>query len=141
MKGIRIRPEKDGLKVTLFDLQADVMGVIWDHGWDRFTVADVHAAMVKARDIAYTTVMTTIHRLFEMELLEREKDGKRHQYRPTMSRESFYRETARDVLHSLPAPGHDAAIALLIDQVGEADLAELDRLEAMIKSRRKELSR
>lgn len=141
VKGIRIRPEKNGLRVTLFDLQADVMEVIWSHGWGTFTVADVHAAMEKTREIAYTTVMTTIHRLFEMELLGREKDGKRHQYHPLMTRETFNRETARDVLLSLPDSGHEAAIALLIDQVGEADLDELDRLEAMIQNRRRELSK
>lgn len=139
MKGLRIRPEKQGLRATLHDLQADVMEVIWSSGWDTFTVADVHTEMEKFREIAYTTVMTTVNRLFEMELLLRERDGKRYVYRPRMSREEFYRETAREVLQSLPEPGHEAAIAMLIDQVGEADIQELDRLEALIRSRRKEL--
>jgi len=139
VKGIRIRPENRGLRATLYDLQADVMEVIWSSGWETFTIADVHAQMARSREIAYTTVMTTIHRVHEMGLLQRERDGKRHVYRPSMSRDDFYRETAREVLQSLPEPGHEAAIALLIDQVGEADLQELDRLEALIRSRRKEL--
>lgn len=139
VKGIRIRPEKQGLRATLHDLQADVMEVIWSRGWETFTVADVHDQLALGREIAYTTVMTTIHRLHEMELLRRERDGKRHIYRPSMSRNAFYRETAREVLLSLPEPGHEAAIAMLIDQVGEADIQELDRLEALIRTRRKEL--
>lgn len=139
MKGLRIRPENQGLRATLHDLQADTMEVIWSHGWGSFTVADVHTEMARSRDIAYTTVMTTVTRLHEMELLERERDGKRYVYRPSMTRDEFFRATAREVMLSLPEHGHEAAIAMLIDQVGEADLSELDRLEALIRSRRKEL--
>ena len=29
MKGIRIRPEHDGMRSSLFDLEAEIMEVVW----------------------------------------------------------------------------------------------------------------
>jgi hypothetical protein len=29
MKGIRLRPDKPGLRAVLYDLEATVMGVVW----------------------------------------------------------------------------------------------------------------
>ena len=63
MKGIRFRPEKEGLRAALFDLEADIMEVVWTKGWKEFAVADVHRELERERDIAYTTVMTTVGRL------------------------------------------------------------------------------
>lgn len=139
MKGVRIRPEHNGIRAVLFDLEADVMEVVWEKGWEEFPIADVHAELEKGRQIAYTTVMTTVVRLWEKELLTRHKDGRRYLYRPLMSREDFVRAMTRDVLDSLPSAGKDEAVALLVERVSEADHDELDRLEALIHRRRQEI--
>lgn len=139
MKGIRIRLEERGLRASLFDLEADVMDTVWDAGWDRFTVADVHRRLSERRQIAYTTVMTTVARLHDKGLLGRERDGRRYVYRPRLSREAFLQEVTRQVLDHLPAASRRQAVALLVEQVAEADPEELDHLEALIRARRKEL--
>lgn len=141
MKGIRIRPEHAGIRSSLFDLEADIMEVVWAEGWTHFSVGDVHARLEAEREIAYTTVMTTVSRLYDKGLLERRRDGRRYVYAPVMAKEAFLRSMARDVLDSLLEGGHEGAEALLMEQVAEADDAELDRLEAMIRARRKELKR
>lgn len=136
MKGIRFRPEQDGLRTSLFDLEAEIMDLIWDAGWATFAVSDVHEALEARREIAYTTVMTTVSRLFDKEILGRHKEGRRYVYRPLMSRSAFLQAMTRDVLNSLPPMGQAAAVALLVERVAEADEAELDRLEALILARR-----
>ncbi len=136
MKGIRIRPEQDGLRTSLFDLEAEIMELVWGSRWDEFSVNDVHAALSERREIAYTTVMTTVTRLFEKELLQRERDGRRYLYRPAMTRAAFIEAMTRDVLRSLPAVSRETAVALLAEQLEGADEGELDRLEAMIRERR-----
>jgi predicted transcriptional regulator len=136
VKGIRIRPEQDGLRASLFDLEAEIMEVVWMNGWAEFAVSDVHAALGERRDIAYTTVMTTVSRLFDKELLGRHKQGRRYLYRATMSRAGFIEAMTREVLNSLPPVGQQTAVALLVERVAEADEAELDRLEALIRARR-----
>lgn len=136
MKGLRIRPEQSGLRASLFDLEAEIMEVVWGEAWPSFTVADVHRALERHRTIAYTTVMTTVSRLFDKQLLTREKDGRRYVYQAAMSRSAFIEAMTRDVLESLPPVGTDAAMALLVERVAEADDDALDRLEAMIRARR-----
>ena len=75
MKTARIRPGKSGIRAVLFDLEADIMEIVWSKGWDRFTVSEVHGELERQRDIAYTTVMTTVDRLFAKELLTRTRQG------------------------------------------------------------------
>lgn len=139
MKGIRIRPEQSGLRTSLFDLEADIMDVVWSREWDEFTVSDAHRALERERPIAYTTVMTTVTRLYEKELLARARDGKRYVYRPRMGRDEFQRTMARELLGSFSHLGREEAIALLVDQVSAADEAELDHLETLIRRRRQSL--
>lgn len=139
MKGIRIRTEKQGLKATLFDLEAEVMELVWSEAWETFTVPDVHRELEGRRQIAYTTTMTTIDRLFKKELLERTKEGRRYRYRPLMTKDEFNRALARDVFDSLPETGAEAALSLLVDRITEGDTHQLDQLEALISARRREL--
>ena len=137
MKGIRIRPEQDGLRTSLFDLEAEIMEIVWEHGWDEFAVTDVHEVLEGQREIAYTTVMTTVSRLHDKELLTRRKDGRRYLYRSTMTRPEFIEVMTREVLGSLPPMGQEAAVAFLVERVADADEDELDRLEALIRKRRR----
>ncbi len=141
MKGIRFRPEKQGLRAALFDLEADIMEVVWSQSWASFAVADVQRALERDREIAYTTVMTTVGRLYDKGLLDRTRDGRRYVYQPRMSREEFTESMARELLGSLSGLGHDQALALLVDQVADSDADELAKLEALIQRRREELGK
>jgi predicted transcriptional regulator len=141
MKGLRIRPEKRGIRATLFDLEADVMEVVWSKGWDSFAVSEVHRELAKRRAIAYTTVMTTVSRLFDKGLLGRERDGRRYLYHPKLTREAFAQRMAAKVLDRLADARSDGAVALLVDRVARADEAELERIEKLIRMKKKELRR
>jgi predicted transcriptional regulator len=136
MKGIRIRPEQSGLRTSLFDLEAEIMELVWDQGWDTFAVGDVHKLLEERRTIAYTTVMTTVSRLYDKELLTRRKDGRRYLYCTKMTRQEFIEAMTREVLESLPPVGQKAAVAMLVEHVAQADDGELDRLEALIRQKR-----
>lgn len=136
MKGMRFRPDQEGLRASLFDLEAEVMEVVWGIDAEEFAVADVHRALEALREIAYTTVMTTVARLHDKGLLDRRRDGRRYLYRARMSRAGFIEQATREVLSSLPPIGHETAMALLVEQVAEADDGALDRLEALIRARR-----
>jgi predicted transcriptional regulator len=115
------------------------MDVVWSKGFDSFAVSDVLEVLERKRTIAYTTVMTTVARLFEKGLLGRTREGKRYVYSPRLSRQEFLEATAREVLdRSVDEP---TALALLAEKVSEASASELDDLEAVIQRRRRELGR
>lgn len=134
-----IRKDATGLRAALFDLEADIMEVVWAERWEAFAVSDVHEALEHDREIAYTTVMTTVSRLFDKGVLTRERDGRRYMYKPAYTREEFLRAMTREVLDRLPAVARDEAVSYLVDHLEEADLATLDRLESLISRRKKEL--
>lgn len=113
------------------------MNVVWGKRLASFSVGDVLAILEKQREIAYTTVMTTVTRLHEKGILKRERDGKRYLYSPKLTREEFLQSTAREVLDE--AVGGPQAMAMLAEKVSEASAGELDDLEALIQKRREEL--
>lgn len=133
----RVRPGKKGLELCLHDLEAAIMDVVWGRDFQTFSVSDVLAVLEKKREIAYTTIMTTVARLFDKGVLSRKREGKKYVYAPKYSREEFLEFTAREVLNCA-ATGH-GAVAMLADRVSEASRSELDELEALIRQRRQEL--
>ena len=130
----RVRMGKKGVELRLHDLEAAIMEVVWRRKLADFTVTDVLKVLQKDREIAYTTVMTTLSRLHEKGLLSRKRDGKRYLYGSTLSREQFLENTAQDVLDR--AVGERQALAMLVNKVAEASADELDELEALIRRRR-----
>lgn len=115
------------------------MDVVWSHRLDSFAVSDVLGVLEREREIAYTTVMTTVGRLYDKGLLRREKSGRRYLYSPRLSREEFLEATAREVLEG--AVDGQRAMAMLVEKVSEASTHELDQLEQLIGQRRSELKR
>ncbi len=133
----RLRSGKQGLKLRLYELEAEIMELVWARRLDGFAVADVQQLLSRKRELAYTTVMTTLARLHEKGLLARKRDGKRYLYAPKISRQEFLESTAREVLdRSIDEP---TAFALLAEKVCDATASELDELESLIQRRRQEL--
>ncbi|HEX2881177.1 MAG TPA: BlaI/MecI/CopY family transcriptional regulator [Polyangiaceae bacterium] len=128
---------RKGVELRLHELEAAIMDVVWGKRLASFAVSDVLDVLQKQRDIAYTTVMTTVVRLHAKGLLRRERDGKRFLYFPKMTREQFLESTARDVLDG--AVGGQVAMAMLAEKVSAASTGELDALEKLIRQRREEL--
>lgn len=135
----RLRSGKKGLELRLHELEAAIMNAVWSKRLVSFAVGDVLAILEKQREIAYTTVMTTVARLHEKGLLKRERDGRRYLYSPKVTREEFLESTARTVLDG--AVDSQQAMAMLAEKVSEASAIDLDKLEALILQRREELEK
>jgi len=124
---------------ALGKLEARVMDVLWTLG--QGNVRDVSSKIGSPR--AYTTVMTTLERLFKKGLLTREKSGRAFVYAPAIAREEWERRRAGKVLASFlngPRPSRELLVSTLLDVAGEHSQELLDELEKKIKLRRKELS-
>jgi predicted transcriptional regulator len=125
-------PELQGL---LGPLETEVMETVWRLG--ETTVRDVHAELSQRRDLAYTTIMTTMARLASKGLLARDTTGLAHRYRPTVSREEYAQSTVTSVVDwlvdSFPVP----AMSYFVDVIDDdTDPAVLDALRAKIEGLR-----
>jgi predicted transcriptional regulator len=114
-------------------LESTVMDILWAAG-----ESSVHDVVAKLdRPLAYTTIMTTLDRLYKKGLLERRKVERAFVYAPKYSRPEWERKRAGDFLTSFPSG--DLLISCLVDVVGEQDAALLDELERKIREKRREL--
>jgi predicted transcriptional regulator len=121
-------------------LETAVMEVLWARGQGR-----VHeVARWLDRRLAYTTVMTTLDRLFKKGLLDRSKQKRAFVYAPRMSRPEWERRRAGELVAGFlngPAPSRELLLSCFLEAVGEQDAPLLDELERKIRVKRKEISR
>jgi predicted transcriptional regulator len=91
-----------------------------DRLWERegpTTVRDVFEAILRDRDIAYTTVMSTMDNLYHKGWLARERDGKAYRYWPSMSREQYFAALMREALNA--GGRSDRVLAHFLDQISD----------------------
>jgi len=127
-------------QLVLGPLEMQVMKVAWSVG--RCSVRDVVERLNSK--LAYTTVMTTLDRLFKKGLLEREKSERAFLYSPLLSSQDWERRRAGDFVAGFlagPEPSRDLLLSSLVDAVGQHDAVLLDELEEKIRKKRRELSR
>lgn len=139
LRGFR-RP-REVVAPALGALERDVMECLWRRGAEA-SVRDVHAAF--GETTAYTTLMTTLDRLYRKGLLARRKEGRAFLYAPRLTRDEFEQGIKEDLLEDLLGPhaeGVEPVLSYIVERVGERDRALLDKLDAMIKTKRRELKR
>jgi predicted transcriptional regulator len=90
---------------------------------------------------AYTTVMTTLDRLYKKGLLNRAPDGRAFRYRPKQTEEEFNRAIlATEVARLLNSSAHPAVpLSFLVDTLTRHDAALLDELQRAVGRKRREL--
>lgn len=98
----------------LGDLERAVMEQLWDSDQPQ-TVREVHAGIRTRRTLAYTTVMTVLHRLAAKDLVLQIRDDRAYQYTPAQSREELVAGVMVDALDQLPDPDarHHALLTVL----------------------------
>jgi predicted transcriptional regulator len=128
------RPGARGIQHVLGALEAAVMEILWAAGAQ--TVVDVETALRQHRDIAHTTVLTTLDRMYHKGYLTRAKRGKAFLYTARYSLEEFRHTMAQEVVGALLGHFTEPAISAFVDLVAQEPGA-LDRLERLIEERRR----
>jgi predicted transcriptional regulator len=138
LRGFR-RP-REVASLALGKLERQVL----EYAWERREVSVRDIYMAFGERIAYTTLMTTLDRLYKKQILERRKDGRAFLYSPTVSIEEFEHGIREDVIDGLlgrGAEGIQPVLACIVDTVSERDRESLDELERLVKEKKRELRR
>lgn len=125
---------------ALGTLERKVMEETWRLG--EVSVRDIHQAF--GEQIAYTTLMTTLDRLFKKNLLQRRKDGRAFLYKAEVSSEELDRGIKEDVVDGLLGHGADQVepvLACIVDTITERDRELLDELDRLVQEKKRELRR
>lgn len=129
---------REVMDLALGALEREVMDVVWDKG--EISVRDTWTLL--GETAAYTTVMTTLDRLYRKRLLKRRKDERAFLYTATLTREEFAHAVTKDVVHGLltqqPATEPEPLLACIIDAVTEHDKHLLDELERLVRAKKQQ---
>jgi predicted transcriptional regulator len=128
------KPGANGVAHVLGELESAVMHILWNEAG--LSVSAVEDELRKRRNIAHTTVLTTLDRMHRKGYLVREKQGKAFVYSARYSQEEFERGVAHEVLGALLNHYRNPALSAFVDLVGENEHT-LDQLEAMIREKRR----
>ena len=136
LRGFR-RP-REVVFTALGKLEREVMEEAWRRG--ETSVREIYEAF--GEGTAYTTLMTTLDRLYKKNLLDRRKEGRAFLYSPRVTHRELEQGIAQDVLDGLlgrDAEGVEPILACIVEAVGERDGRMLDELDRLIKEKRREL--
>lgn len=138
---VRFKAGRPGLKKVLGDLEEEIMEVVWGRPTDsgtrgdkpsHFTVRDVYETLRSKRQIAYTTVMTTMKILTDKGILKRGKIKRAYVYTPAFSKEEFQEIVVDQVVDGLMDGFAEPLLAHFVNIVKNEDLKVADSVEKLL---------
>ena len=129
------REPRDAVLSTLGPLERKVLDATW-----RLGRANVRGVVDKLEGVfAYTTIMTTLDRLYKKGYLDREMQGRAFLYSPRVTQEEMQIGILGDVIAGLldgATRSVEPVLASIVDSVGDTDRKLLDELERLVKEKK-----
>lgn len=126
--------QSPAIRSGLGPLEAQVLELLWERG----RAMTVRQLLPEFPALAYTTLQTTLDRLYRKGLLTRLPQGRAFAFEPRCSRESLLSElVSKHFVDVLAASRVNTGIlSTLVQCVGQKDAALLDELEALVQAER-----
>jgi len=125
-------------EVEVGPLETELLELLWNSG-----EKNVNAVLELMNNrLAYTTVMTTLDRLYKKGILKRRMHDRAYYYQHRFTREEWVARSTDSFVSGLLANGNaspDLLASCLVEAVGNQDVALLDELEAKIRAKRRAL--
>jgi predicted transcriptional regulator len=126
-----------GERLELGPLELKVLEVLWEQN----RAATVRTVQPSFPRLAYTTIMTTLDRLYRKGVLRRFRLGRAFGYEPLCSRDELFGHMVSGRVAELFAACGDSTVLLstLVEAVGHEDAELLDELETLVRAERARL--
>jgi predicted transcriptional regulator len=124
-------------KTQLGPLEQHLLSALWTRG--NATVRELLDEGITK--LAYTTVMTTLDRLYKKQLLDRTVEGRAFRYAPRFTQAELEKAAVGETIGRLLSSGVSASLPLsyLVEAVSEHDAGLLDDLQRLLDQKRREL--
>jgi predicted transcriptional regulator len=103
-----------------YNIEGKAMEAIWTSPKTPVTVREIHQQLKKTKNTAYTTIMSTMDRLYEKHLLDRKiekgRGGLYYVYWPALEKQVFQKSAVREVLSSLIDNFGEVVANCLVDE-------------------------
>lgn len=101
---------------VLGELETEVIQIVWK-SIEPVSVGDIVKILSKKRNIAYTTAMTIMGRLFRKGLLTRKPYRKAYLYSPAYTKDVFLTRVSQQIIKNLVSSFGKTAIAHFADEI------------------------
>jgi len=126
----RFTPSSASPTRVLGPLETEIMDIIWRRGPS--TVSNVHKELLSRKEIAYTTVMTTLSRLARKKLLNQDKSSASYLYSARLDKAGFDRYIVSGVIEALLADYHEIFVDSLIARLPSLTDAERAKMRSFL---------
>ncbi len=133
-KGLKSLKFKRNKPSPFGELEEKIMEVLWKNGSG--TVREVKENLKE--DLAHTTVMTILDRLYKKGYLKRKKEGRGYRYFPVVSKKEFEKIITEKVLKELLKANPEATLAAFEGAVESLSKEEIERLKKIIEKKSSE---
>lgn len=118
-------------------LEQRLLEVLWGRG--SATVRELIDA--ECQGLAYTTVMTTLDRLYKKNLLVRHPEARAFRYTPSVTREQLHQEAAAEAFRQLfeACPAASLPLSCLVEVVTQRDVELLNDLLRLVEAKRRQV--
>lgn len=123
----RFRPGRTGVGAPLGDLESAIMRYIWECNEAGCLAVEVQQSLESERPVALTTVLTTLDRLFDKGIVDREREGKAYRYRHAITEANLDQRIVEGVLNGLIARFPDAVATYFSQAEVSSNLTDLAR--------------
>jgi predicted transcriptional regulator len=120
-------------------LEQQMLHTLWERG-----SATVRELLEDGKiTLAYTTVMTTLDRLYKKQLLDRVAEGRAFRYSPRQTPDELRRVAAVEGIRQLLGSGDASSLPLsyLVEAISSHDAQLLDELQLLVERKRLELKK
>lgn len=118
---------------ALGKLEQRLMSILWEG-----EPLAVRQVVDKLRGkLAYTTVMTTMDRLYKKGLLSREREGNAYVYEAAMSRDGYEQALVKEMVTGLMERSAGPVLTAFVDTAARLDEEHLQKLEDLIAAKRR----
>lgn len=109
------------------DGELAILRVIWSHG--PATVREVHEALIRSKDTAYTTVLKMLTIMAEKGLLTRDESERSHRYTAVHPEPQVQSALLKDLMHR----AFDDSALQLVQRALDVNAASSDELDAIAR--------
>jgi predicted transcriptional regulator len=125
-----LKPDK------LTPVEHELMRILWTLG--EGTVHDILAQLPSKRALAYTSVSTILRILQQKHILIVRKEGRKHIYKPKLSKEVFAEKSVAKLLKQVFAGDSIALVNHLLDK-DKLSAKEIAAIQQLLNEKKKEL--
>ena len=126
------RPRRSKPPRLLTEVELELMTCLWELGSG--TVRDVLGELPAERELAYTSVSTVLRVLEQKGMVERERDGQPHVFRPLVPKPEYESRSLGELVEKVFDGAPTALVSRLIDDEG-LSRDELESMQRLLKER------